>query len=314
MIERQGDNARYLQFSQYLQFPEITHGVFTRFGGYSTPPYQGLNASLSTGDTLDNVLRNRLLVLQTLGIVEYPCATLWQVHGADIAVLNTEAEVWDDWRNDWPHRSYDVEGQELLWTRKPRRQADAVITQQRGVTLALSFADCTPILFYDPVQHALGLAHGGWRGTARGIAFATVAAMHEQFGCQPKNIYACVAPAIGACCYEVSEQVRRLYIGEEQFEDVPTAAPYRSMVRESAVFSTRQLPERVSLRLDIRETNRNQLLMAGISPEHLEMPNICTGCRTDLFFSHRIEHGQTGRFPVVLAMRRDNALCLSSSR
>ncbi len=302
MIEQQGENACFLQFSHYLQFPEITHGVFTRYGGYSTTPYTGLNASLSTGDSFEHVLRNRFLVLESLGIEAYPCATLWQVHGAEIAVLDTEAEVWDDWRTDWPHRSYTVNGQEMLWTLKPRRKADAVITKQRGVTLALAFADCTPILLYDPVQHVIGMAHGGWRGTARGIALATIAAMNEQFGCQPGDIFAGVAPAIGSCCYEVSEQMQRLYMGGEQFDEMPTAEQYRSLVRESAVFSSKQLPDRVSLRLDIRETNRNQLLMAGLLPEHIEMPGICTGCRTDLFYSHRMEHGKTGRFPVVLAM------------
>lgn len=311
MIEQQGDNACYLQFSHYLQFPEITHGVFTRYGGYSTTPYTGLNASLSTGDSFESVLRNRFLVLESLGIQAYPCATLWQVHGADIAVLDTKAEVWDDWRTDWPHRAYGVDGQEMTWTLKPRRKADAVITKQRGVTLALSFADCTPILLYDPVQRVIGLAHGGWRGTARGIALATIAAMNEQFGCRPGDIFAGIAPSIGSCCYEVSEQVQKLYMGVEQFDEMPTAEQYRSLVRESAVFSTEHLHDdaegangtnHVSLRLDIRETNRNQLLMAGLLPEHIEMPGICTGCRIDLFFSHRMERGKTGRFPVVLAM------------
>ena len=302
MIEQQGDNACFLQFSHYLRFPEITHGVFTRYGGYSTTPYTGLNASLSTGDSFEHVLRNRFLVLESLGIEAYPCATLWQVHGAEIAVLDTQAEVWDDWRSDWPHRSYAVDGQEMMWTLKPRRKADAVITKQTGVALALSFADCTPILLYDPVRCVIGMAHGGWRGTARGIALATIAAMNEQFGCQPGDIFAGIAPSIGSCCYEVSEQVQQLYLGVEQFDEMATAEQYRSLVRESAVFSTKQLSNRVSLRLDIRETNRNQLLMAGLLPEHIEMPGICTGCRTDLFFSHRMEHGKTGRFPVVLAM------------
>ncbi len=85
---------------------------------------------------------------------------------------------------------------------------------------------------------------------------------------------------------------------------MPTLERYRKLVRESAVFSTRQLPDRTSLRLDIRETNRNQLLMAGLLPEHIEMSGICTGCRTDLFFSHRVEQGKTGRFPVILALNQ----------
>ena len=68
--------------------------------------YEGLNASYSTGDTFENVVRNRLLVLQSLGLEAYPCATLWQVHGAGVATLDVEREVWDDWRTDWAHRSY----------------------------------------------------------------------------------------------------------------------------------------------------------------------------------------------------------------
>ena len=303
MIERRGDKACYMQFGHYRRFPELRHGVFTRLGGYSTTPYEGLNASYSTGDTFENVVRNRLLVLQALEIEEFPCATLWQVHGAEVATLDTEREVWDDWRSDWAHRSYVLEEQELVWTIKPRRKADALITRQRGVTLALSFADCTPLLFYDPVERAIGLAHGGWRGTARGIALATVEAMGEQFGCRPENIYAGVAPSIGSCCYEISETVYKLYMGELEFDELPTAEKYREKVRESAVFSTKQLAERTSLRLDIRETNYNQLLMAGLLAEHVEMPGICTGCSTDLFFSHRMEQGKTGRFPVVLALR-----------
>src|SRR5438105_802057 len=109
LIEQQRDNASYMQFSHYLQFPAITHGVFTRLGGYSTTPYKGLNASFSTGDSFENVVRNRRLVLQSLDIQGYPCATLWQVHGADVAVLDTEKEVWNDWRTDWPHRSYMID-------------------------------------------------------------------------------------------------------------------------------------------------------------------------------------------------------------
>jgi YfiH family protein len=248
-------------------------------------------------------VRNRLLVLQSLEIEAYPCATLWQVHGAEVATIDTESEIWDDWRDDWPHRSYCVGEQELVWTIKPRRKADALITRQRGVTLALSFADCTPVLFYDPVQGAIGMAHGGWRGTARGIALATVEAMSEQFACRPENIYAGIAPSIGACCYEITEQVRRLYMGEVEFNEMPAAEKYREKVRESAVFSTVQLADSTSLRLDIRESNYNQLLMAGLLPEHIEMPGICTGCSTDLFFSHRMELGKTGRFPVVMALR-----------
>src|SRR5437588_11433588 len=103
-----------MQFGHYRQFSELRHGIFTRWGGYSKTPYEGLNASFSTGDAPENVVRNRLLVLQSLGIEAYPCATLWQVHGAEVATLETESVVWDAGRGDWQHGSDWVRGQRLV--------------------------------------------------------------------------------------------------------------------------------------------------------------------------------------------------------
>ncbi len=304
MIEQRHGDISFFQFSSFQAFPAIIHGVFTRHGGRSTSPYSGLNVSFSTGDSQENVIGNRLLALQALGIADYPCATVWQIHSAEVATLDTEQTTWDDWRYDWPHRSYSLDGQELVWTIKPRRKADAIITRQRGVALALSFADCVPLLFYDPVQQVIALAHAGWRGTARGIAIATVEAMQEQSGCRPQDIYAGICPSIGPCCYEVSERVRDLFLGRESFSELPTAERYRPLVREAATFTTRYLPDSdcKSLRLDLWQTNRNQLLLAGLLPAHIEVSNLCTGCHTDRFFSHRMEQGRTGRFPVIVAL------------
>ena len=296
MIERQHGEVCYFQFNHLSQFPAITHGVFTRLGGYSQAPYRGLNVSFSGGDNFEHVIRNRLLPLQALQIQAYPCATLWLVHGADVVTLGPE--TWE-WCFDQPQRARHAQQQASLLGTKPRWKADAIITKQRGISLALASADCVPLMFYDPVQGVLGMAHAGWRGTARGIAAATVEAMHEQFGCLARDIYAGIGPSIGPCCYEVSEHIRQLFQGQAQFDEMPTAEQYRNLVRESAVFSIQQQ----SLRLDLWQTNRNQLLMAGLLPEHIELPEVCTACHTDLFFSHRGEHGKTGRFPAILAFR-----------
>src|SRR5437588_7661424 len=250
VIEQQRGEVTYLQFRHYRQFPEIIHGIFTRHGGYSEAPYKSLNASFS-GDNPDNVTRNRLQALEALDIQGYPCATLWQVHSANVATLGTGTDIWDDWRTDWPYRSYYVGQQELIWTGKPRRKADAIITKQRGVALVLSFADCVPLLFYDPVQHAIGMCHAGWRGTARGVAFAAIEEMYEQFGSRPQDIYAGIGPAIGPCCYEVSRQVQALFLGQEEFSDMPILKKYRNFVRESAVFLLKQHFDHVGLHLDL---------------------------------------------------------------
>lgn len=300
MIEQERGGTRYVQFALFQQFPELVHGSFTRHGGYSVSPHRGMNVSVSNDDSFENVLRNRLQALESLGIDRYPCATAWMIHSADVAML--DGDDWDDWKDDWPYRSYMIDERELIWTTRPRRKADAIITQRRGVALAMSSADCAPLLFYDPIQSVIALTHAGWRGTARGIGAATVNAMCEQFGCQPQHIYAGVGPTIGACCYEVTEEVRLLFQGEKQFETLPTQEGYRNLIRDSAVFRIVELADR-SLRLDLWETNRNQLLLAGLLPEHIEVSGICTSCQQEHFYSYRAEHGKTGRFPSILALR-----------
>ena len=179
LIEKEYGNIRYMPFEQNKQFPVLIHGIFTRHGGYSQAPYESLNVSLSSGnERFEDAVRNRFRVLQSLNIADYPCATMWMIHGSQ--VLTLEGEDWPDWRPDWPHAVYHLhelgypEGTKLQWTFKPRTKADAMITRKRGVALVISTADCVPLLFYDPVTEAIGVAHAGWRGTARGIGAATV--------------------------------------------------------------------------------------------------------------------------------------------
>jgi copper oxidase (laccase) domain-containing protein len=101
----------------------------------------------------------------------------------------------------------------------------------------------------------------------------------------------------------VSEQVRQLFFGEREFDDMPVRPHLRGFVRESATFTQVQLPDRPSLRLDLCTTNRQQLLMAGLQPEHIEIADICTSCHTERFFSYRRENGITGRFAVMIALK-----------
>ena len=297
MIEQQRGHVCYLQFSHFQQFPNLTHGIFQRHGGYSEAPYASLNTlgSLKNGDNISHVVSNRQRILHTLDLPEQPCATLWNIHGADVAVVDSK----QPWRTDWANTSYYKQA----WRAEEIHKADAILTQECGIALALSFADCVPILLHDPVQQVIGIAHGGWRGTARGVVLATIETMCERFDSRPQNIYAGIGPSIGTCCYEVSEAVQQLFTGQLQFDDAPTHERYRKAVRESAIFSTVQLPHKASLRVDLASTNYNQLLMAGLLPQHIEAAGICTCCHKDDFFSHRGEHGKTGRFPAIMAIK-----------
>ncbi len=297
MIEQHYGELTYLQFSHLQQFPELIHGVFTRLGGYSPAPYQGLNMATpapQSVDTIENVVQNRQLALSALGLPDAPALTIWQVHGADVALYRSS----DPWRTDWSRLSY----YQHPWTPLEKRKGDAIITHERGTVLTLAFADCVPLVFYDPLHQVIGIAHGGWRGTARAIALTTVEALQYHFGSRPEDLYVGIGPSIGPCCYEVSREVQALFEGTKQFEQEPTAEAYSGIVRECAVFSEKIIDETVSLRLDLQATHRKQLHMAGVPDDRIETMTICTSCNTERFCSHRREQGQTGRFAVMMAL------------
>lgn len=162
-------------------------------------------------------------------------------------------------------------------------KADAILTDNPAVTLFLRFADCVPILLHDPVRHVVGLVHAGWRGTMLEAAAAAVRKMQAQYGSQPADVVAGIGPSIGPCHYEVGPDV---------------------IAQTRAVFNGRAgavLVERAGrTHLDLWAANALSLRAAGVT--QIEIGQVCTACRTEDFFSHRGEHGRTGRFGAVIAL------------
>ena len=165
-------------------------------------------------------------------------------------------------------------------------QADGLITAAPGIYLAMRFGDCTPLIFFDPVAGAVGLTHAGWRGTLKNAAGATIKAMVEQLGSQANNIVALIGPAIGPCCYEVGPEVM---------------AAARQVFNNADTLFTQHNDQTGQAHFDLWEANRRQLAGAGVG--QIIMSGLCTACRTDEFFSHRAEHGRTGRFGVIIGLR-----------
>jgi len=155
-------------------------------------------------------------------------------------------------------------------------QADAVITAERGIAIGIKTADCVPILLCDPVRKVIGAAHAGWRSTAAGIAPKTASAFVSHFSSKISDLIAVIGPCIGPCCYEVDRVV------------------YEAMSKpdRDAGFKTKSADKWM---LDPAEVNRSQLIAAGLDPSHVFSADICTACRSDLFFSHRKEGSATGR-------------------
>jgi hypothetical protein len=163
-------------------------------------------------------------------------------------------------------------------------KGDALVTAHVGVYLSMRFADCLPLLLRDPVRGAVGLAHAGWRGTVRNVAGAVVQTMVDHLGCRAQNITAVIGPGIGPCCYRVGSEV--IQAVEAAFDDGEPLLSRRS--GHQAYF-------------DLWQANRRQLLAAGVG--RVLVMGICTACHPQHFFSHRAEHGRTGRFGVVIGHR-----------
>lgn len=280
MIERQTDYTEYLEFETLNAYSRVIHAIFTRRRGFSTGPIVGLNGSAATGDDLTAVRRNRRAVEDVLGL---PLTWAKPVHGTHAVFIDRAFAA---------GAPEDPASFQRMHDRLRLIEADAMVTDVPGFALCWSFGDCAPVLLYDPQHEAVALVHSGWRGTAAGILPRTIAAMGERYGTKPAELIVGIGPAIGSCCYEVQENVL-------------TAFQADPLVREAAVFVDRAQEGETQPRhyLDVRLSTRNQALAIGVRPDHLDDAGICTGCRTDMFYSHRREPWPSGRFVVAIGLR-----------
>ena len=158
------------------------------------------------------------------------------------------------------------------------KNTDALVTNEQNLALALNFADCVPIIFFDPIKRVAAIAHAGWRGTVAKIAPKTVEKMVDEFGSKPEDIIALIGPAIGKCCFKVQDDVKIKLLDT-------IAKPHHSKVCDGNY-------------LDLKLINKFQLLASGI--EKIDLCEYCTFCQSELFFSYRRENGKTARHSAVI--------------
>lgn len=255
----QQDSISYYTFN-LLTEARVKHAVFTRQGGVSPEPWQALNVGATVGDDLNRVAENRRRAFYAVGRSVETLYDVWQVHSADVV------------RADSPRPAH-----------VPHLKADAILTDRPEVTLFMRFADCVPILLYDPGHRAVGLLHAGWKGTVSCTARAAVQAMRDQWGTRPGEILAAIGPSIGAHHYPVGPEVIT-QVQETFGQDAEGLLP----ARDGAV------------QFDLWAANR--LVLEGSGVRHIEIAGICTACDLSNWYSHRAEHGRTGRFGALIAL------------
>jgi len=224
----------------------------TRRGGVSSAAFAALNLSFAVGDARGAVRENRRRLAAAWGVGLASLVEAAQPHGNRIAAVGPGAA------------GTVVPG------------VDALVTDAPGIWLAVSVADCVPLLVVDPDRPAVGALHAGWRGVASGIVPALLAEMGRRFRTRPGRLRAAAGPAIGPCCYEVDEPVARAMASASWWPDA----------------AHRTGPGR--WRLDLREAVRRELVAGGVAPDAVEVLPGCTMCRPDLFFSYRRDR-VTGR-------------------
>ncbi|MCL4528246.1 MAG: peptidoglycan editing factor PgeF [Chloroflexi bacterium] len=254
-------NKNGIRYYTFDLFPRaLTQAVFTRQGGVSPAPWTSLNVGGTVGDDAERVRENRVRSFSALGRTLDSLFDVWQVHSADAVFADAPRPVHAD-----------------------HHKADIILTDKPNVTLYMRFADCVPILFHDPKKGVVGITHAGWLGTVRGASAATVKAMREKYGSQPKDIMAAIGPSIGVDHYEVGpdvvSQVEQVFGGDSK---------HVIEMRNGKTY------------FDLWNANRIQLEKSGV--EQIEVSGICTACHLDDWYSHRAEKGKTGRFGALIAL------------
>ena len=242
----------------------VPHGFTTRLGGVSQGHLASLNLGMHRGDAPGNVEENFRILGSAIGFSPADVVMTWQIHSDVVRQVGRQD------CNGLDHRNYP--------------QCDALITRDPGVALWVFSADCTPILFHDPVTGAVGSAHAGWRGTAAAIAAKTVSAMVSAFGCKPEDIRAAIGPNIGGCCFQTDA-------------DVPHAMV--AAYGKDALSYIRKEDQKYYVNL--KEMNALALRSVGVT--QIEICPLCTACRQDLFWSHRKMGDQRGSQGAVIVCK-----------
>jgi YfiH family protein len=254
-----------------LEQDGFVNGFSTRLGGVSEMPHNALSLAGFNDDKAENILENRRRFLK-LFPGSWALAGCWQVHGTELRVVHDKAEA----------KPAENERGDTIY-------CDAIVSDATGVLAGVKTADCVPLLLADPNTRAFAAVHAGWRGTLAGVGVVAVKRLVQEYGTDPKDLRVAIGASAGPCCYEVGAEVIDAFTS--RFPD-----------GDKLFTATRPGHARV----DLLQSNRNQLIEAGVLSERIHTAPLCTMCRTDLFFSYRQEKraaGKTGRLMAVIGKR-----------
>lgn len=240
----------------------VTAFSTTRNGGVSKGDYASMNCTPYTGDDIEAVQRNQELLCTALHIEKEQLIIPYQTHSVNALVIDKE----------FLQQNAEKRNEQL-------QNIDALITQEKGVCLCVSTADCTPILLYDRKQQVIAAIHAGWRGSVNYIVRKTLEQMNRLYNTQGEDIFAAIGPCIGFDAFEVGDEVY------DAFKQNDFPMEYISGWK----------PETHKWHIDLQMANSVQLIDFGVPTEQIDICDICTFTHYEKFFSARRLGIKSGR-------------------
>ncbi len=268
-ICQEGD-LEFLKFTEIEKTGIVKHGFSTRLGGVSEGDCSTMNLSYTRGDAKEAVDENYRRISDAMGFTVESIVCSDQTHTTNVLCVDTK-----DCGNG-------------ITRPRPYTDVDGLVTNAPNVTLATFYADCVPLYLVDPVQKVIGLSHSGWKGTVGNIGARTVEVMTEKYGSKPEDIITAIGPSICMDCYEVSQDVAG------QFMHAYPQEVWKDIMYDKG---------NGKFQLNLWEACRINFLRAGILPEHISMPEICTCCNPRYLFSHRASKGKRGNLAAFLMLK-----------
>ena len=262
------DGVDYITFDK-LDKAGVTHAFSTRVGGVSEGYLGSMNLSFHRGDDPEKVMENHRRFAEAVGYDYTKLVFSDQVHKTDIyKVTETDA-------GKGIVRDSDI------------TETDGLMTDVPGIPLMTFYADCVPVFFYDPVKKVVAMNHSGWKGTVAKISKCMIERLGDEYGTDPSDLICAVGPSICKDCYEVSEDVA------DQFKMAYTEFQVPQIVYPK---------EDGKYLLDLHRANYFNLVDAGVTPEKIDITNICTCCNSEWLFSHRASKGFRGNLGAVIML------------
>lgn len=268
--EEHENGVTWLAFPALEKTGLVKHGFSTRLGGVSQGGYSTMNFSFSRGDDPAHVLENYSRMAKALDVERDRMVVSYQTHTTNVRTV-TEADC----------------GKGVIRERD-YRDVDGLITNIPGITLVTFYADCVPLYLVDPVNHAIGLSHSGWRGTVHRMGQVTIERMKEEFGTKPEDLVVCIGPSICQDCYEVGEEVAEAFLAA--FDRT-----YQAKILRPGKPGKYQL--------DLWAANEIVFQESGVRPDRIFITDICTHCNPELLFSHRRTGEKRGNLAAFLCLK-----------